>query len=61
VSRVSYGSDFVPAGLNSGGGPKWVIGFSTIDRKSGEKSVYYVTVFPDGWTFKDEVRPGAKS
>ena len=61
VDRVPYGNDFVSAGPESGGGPKWVIGFLTTERKSGRKLVYYVTVFPDGRTSKDEIRPGATS
>src|SRR5437764_900150 len=44
------GGEFVPAGPTSGGGPKWVIGFWTTDRKTGWKWIYYVTVFPDGRT-----------
>lgn len=58
--RVPY-SGFVPVGPESGGGPKWVIGFSTTDRKSSEQKIYYVTIFPDGRTSKDEVRAGASS
>jgi hypothetical protein len=50
---------FVPAGPASGGGPKWVIGFETIDRNSGRKWICYVTVFPDGQTSEKEIRPGA--
>ena len=57
--RFSFGGDFVPAGPSSGGGPKWVIGFSTVDRKSGQKWIYYVTVFRDGRTSEREVREGA--
>lgn len=60
TDRLPY-SGFVPAGPTSGGVPKWVIAFSTADRKSSQKRVYYVTVFPDGRTSKDEVRPGADS
>jgi hypothetical protein len=41
---------FVPAGPSSGGGPKWVIGFTAIDTKTKEKDIYYVTVFPNGKT-----------
>lgn len=44
---VSY---FVPARPSSGGGPKWVIGFTAIDTKTKEKDVYCATVFPSGKT-----------
>lgn len=50
---------FVGPGPHSGGGPKWVVGFDTVDKKSDAKSVYCVTVFPDGRTSDQEIREGA--
>ncbi len=55
---VHFGNRFVPAGPGSGGGPKWVIGFGTKDRKSSKDGIYYVTVFPDGRTSEKEIRQG---
>jgi hypothetical protein len=56
ASPVPY---FVPAGPSSGGGPKWVIGFTAQDTKTKEKDIYYVTVFPDGKT-DGQVRMGPR-
>lgn len=53
------GNNFVSAGPTSGGGPKWVIGFETIDKTTRRHSIYYVTVFPDGRTGPHEIREGA--
>lgn len=59
VLNITHGDCFVGPGPHSGGGPKWVVGFETVDKISGTKSVYYVTVFPDGRTSDREIREGA--
>ena len=59
VMETVPGEMFVPEGPHSGGGPKWVIGFKTKDKKTGRAWRYYVTVCPDGTTDKGRIIEGA--